>query len=88
MTHLVDEFYSRLEHVDYVETFKSLKLKYDQVDVLSDALRLVSLHLERGRPCGKKAAALVVTIGSPAVLGPTSLLIGASLRSLSSSRLT
>ena len=42
MTHLVDEFYSRLEHVDYVETFKSLKLKYDQARVPSDALQLVT----------------------------------------------
>ena len=41
VTHLVDQFFPRLEHVDYVETFKSLKLKYDQVRAL-EMLRLVS----------------------------------------------
>ena len=31
VTHLVEAFYSRLEHIDYVDTFRALKLKYDQV---------------------------------------------------------
>ena len=31
--HLVKDFYPRLQHIEYVETFKNLKLKYDQVGV-------------------------------------------------------
>ncbi len=56
VAHLVEAFYSRLEHVDYVETFKSLKLKYDQVRVPSLEALLVNrarVSVVSGRPCTK-----------------------------------
>lgn len=31
VTHLVEKFGSQLEEVDYVDTFRALRLKYDQV---------------------------------------------------------
>ena len=46
VTHLVDEFYPQLEHVDYVETFRSLKLKYDQVRRPVLAARLCGLRAQ------------------------------------------
>lgn len=29
-THIVDNFYKALEHIEYVQTFKGLKLRYEQ----------------------------------------------------------
>jgi protein phosphatase-4 regulatory subunit 3 len=33
IVHLVETYSSKLESVDYVDTFQALKLKYDQVDI-------------------------------------------------------
>jgi hypothetical protein len=41
VTHLVEAFYSRLEHIDYVDTFRALKLKYDQVTAAARVFRRV-----------------------------------------------
>ena len=46
ITHLVETFYSRLEHVDYVDTFRALKLKYDQV-TMRRCIVLKEAYMER-----------------------------------------
>lgn len=33
IVHLVDTYSSKLESIDYVDTFRALKLKYDQVSI-------------------------------------------------------
>lgn len=33
IVHLIDTYSSKLESIDYVDTFQALKLKYDQVNV-------------------------------------------------------
>ncbi len=34
IVHLVETYSSKLESIDYVDTFQALKLKYDQVNML------------------------------------------------------
>lgn len=59
ITHIVDNYYSRLEDIDYVETFKQLKFKYEQ-------------NLERDKGAGAPGPANGLQHGASGESGPGS----------------